>query len=269
MAKSRRAKIITTGTLKGGTGKTTFTFNLAGTLAEKHRVLLVDVDPQGNLTSDVGVDVADQQRKSLRDIFANSKIKPEKVIIREPIKGLPGLDIIPGHIKLMETEDRLNSRAGREQILAHWFEDNWTLLDVYDYIILDTNPSMNLLNKNAFYVADKIILVSDISNNSVQGLELFMFLWEETRIDLRKENNVAAVVINNYDKRTKLSEELKQYCAEVDEIMDILVDRPIPATVKMKDTSILHKPINMIHPNSPAHLAILAIVEELRAKEVL
>ena len=74
MAKSRRAKIITTGTLKGGTGKTTFTFNLAGALAVDHRVLLVDVDPQGNLTSDVGVDVADQQRKSLRDIFANSKI---------------------------------------------------------------------------------------------------------------------------------------------------------------------------------------------------
>ena len=120
MAKSRRAKIITTGTLKGGTGKTTFTFNLAGALAVDHRVLLVDVDPQGNLTSDVGVDVADQQRKSLRDIFANSKIKPESVIIREPIKGLPGLDIIPGHIKLMETGLKTTGHFWTSTIISFW-----------------------------------------------------------------------------------------------------------------------------------------------------
>ena len=117
------AKIITVGTLKGGTGKTTITFNLAGILAEKHRVLLIDVDAQGNLSSDVGVDVAIQNRKSLRDVFENSRTKPEEVIIREPIKGLPGLDIIPSHIKLQETDMRLANRAGREQILANWLED--------------------------------------------------------------------------------------------------------------------------------------------------
>lgn len=263
------AKIITVGTLKGGTGKTTVTFNMAGILAVDHRVLLVDMDPQGNLSSDAGVDVADQLRKSLRDIFDNSRTKPEDVIIREPVKGLPGLDIIPSHIKLTETEMRLANRAGREQILANWFEDNWMILNAYDYIILDTNPSMGLLNKNAFYVADKIVLVSDVSMNAVQGVELFMYLWDETRVDLRKQENIAALVINNYDKRTNLAGEMKEYCAESEEILDILVDQPIPATVKMKETSLEHKPINMLYPNSTAHQAILTVIEELKQKEVL
>ena len=263
------AKIITVGTLKGGTGKTTITFNLAGILAEKHRVLLIDVDAQGNLSSDVGVDVAIQNRKSLRDVFENSRTKPEEVIIREPIKGLPGLDIIPSHIKLQETDMRLANRAGREQILANWLEDNWMLLNAYDYIILDTNPSMNLLNKNAFYVADKIILVSDVSFNGVQGIELFMYLWNETRVDLRKQENIAALVINNYDKRTKLAGEMKEYCSSSEEIMDILIDQPIPATVKMKDTSIFHKPVNMLYPKSSVHEALNSVIEELKEKEVL
>lgn len=263
------AKIITVGTLKGGTGKTTITFNLAGVLAENHRVLLIDVDAQGNLSSDVGVDVAIQNRKSLREVFENSQTKPEEVIIREPIKGLPGLDIIPSHIKLQETDMRLANRAGREQILKNWLDDNWVVLQAYDYIILDTNPSMNLLNKNAFYVADKIILVSDVSFNGVQGIELFMYLWDEARVDLRKGENVAALVINNYDKRTKLAAEMKDYCSSSEDIMRILVDQPIPATVKMKDTSIEHKPINMLYPNSNVHQAMIAVIEDLKQREVL
>ena len=263
------AKIITIGTLKGGTGKTTFAFNLAGVLAEEARILLIDCDPQANLSSDVGINTANQRRKSLRDVFEDSKVKPADVIVSEPIKGLPGLDIIPGHIKLTETEMRLANRAGREQILANWMEDNADFFQQYDYIMLDTNPSMGLVNKNAFYVADKIILVSDVSFNGVQGVELFMYLWEETRADLRKADNVAALVINNYDKRTKLAAEMKEYCAEVEGIMELLIDQPIPATVKMKDTSNYHKPINLLAPKSNAHEAMLAIVNELKEKEVL
>lgn len=263
------AKIITIGTLKGGTGKTTLAFNLAGVLAEKYKVLLIDHDPQGNLTSDAGVDVANQSRKSLRNIYDDSHTRPEDVIIRKPVEELPNLDIIPSHIKLQETEMRLANRAGRELILHNWMTDNWTMLDAYDFIINDTNPSMGLLNKNAFYVADKIIMISDVSFNGVQGLELFMYLWDETRADLRKANNVAALIINNFDQRTKLSTELKEYCSETEDIMDLLIQQPVPATVKMKDTSIYHKPINILYPDHKAHQALVDIVVELQEKEVL
>ena len=263
------AKICTVGTLKGGTGKTTFTFNMAGVLAEKHKVLLIDNDPQGNLTTDVGVDVAVQQRKSIREVFENRKTKPEEVIIKEPVKGLPGLDIIPGHIKLIDTEVRLANRSGREQILANWFEDNWATLSKYDYIFLDTNPSMGLLNKNAFYISDKIILVSDVSFNSIQGVDLFIYLWSEARADLRKDENIAALVINNFDKRLNLSAEMREYCKDRDDIMEILIDHPIPSTVKMKETEIEHKPINMLHPNCAAHKALVTVIEELKNREVL
>lgn len=259
-------KIITVGTLKGGTGKTTFTFNLAGILAENKRVLICDADPQCNLTTDAGIDSAIQTRPSTLDLFEHD-IDPEDVIIKEPVKGLPGLDLIPSHIKLTATEMQLANRAGREQILANWMEDNADALKKYDYVIFDTNPSMNLVNKNAFYVADKIILVSDVSFNGAQGVELFMYLWKDARKDLRKEDNVAALVINNYDKRTKVAAEMKEYVEG--RVMDLLVDQPIPATVKMKDTSFEHKPINVLYPDSAVCEAMRTVVKELKEKGVL
>ena len=265
----KTTQIIAIGALKGGTGKTSVTFNLASVLAEDKNVLLIDKDPQANLSSDVGVDIADQKRLSIRNIYEDNSIKPSEVIIKQPIHGLPGLDIIPSHIKLMETERRLANRAGREHILANWLDDNKEELKIYDYIFLDTNPSMSLLNANAFYVADKIILVSDVSPNGVQGIELFLSLWDETRRDLRKENNVAALIINNYASRTKWAKDMMEFCADHEEIKYLLIDEPIPATVKMKDTSGEHCPINLLHPNSGPHKAIKAILKKLMEKGVL
>ena len=106
------------------------------------------------------------------------------------------MDIICSSIQLTATEMQLVSRAGREQILKNYIDDNIKFFREYDYVIIDTNPSMGIINQNAFYVADNILLVTDVSYNGIQGAELFMYLWEKARNDLRKADNISAFFIN-------------------------------------------------------------------------
>ena len=264
-------KIVTIATLKGGTGKTTIAFNMAGILAETKRVLIIDADPQCNISSDVGVNIADQSLKTIREIFNNKKTKPNEIIIKSPIEELPNLDIIGSSIKLTATELQLVSRAGRELILQHYIEDNIEVFKEYDYIIIDTNPSMGIVNQNAFYVADNIIIVSDVSFNGIQGAELFMYLWDEARKDLRKNDNISALVINNYDKRIGLSQELKEYCTNKEAFKDILISSTVPNSVKLKEASLEHKPIN-VNPHYRKQLVCIAvrnIISELSERGVL
>lgn len=261
-------KIITIGTLKGGTGKTTTTFNLAGCLAEKYKVLLIDCDPQANLSQDCGMDIADQRANSIKTVFDNY-LEPEKTVVINPIKELPNLDLLPSNIWLTETEMVLINRAGRERILDNYIADNRKFFDKYDYIICDTNPSMSVINQNAFYIADSIILISDISDNGLTGIDLFEFLWEKSRKDMRKENNIKAILLNNSDNRTKLVDELVEYCQDDEDKKELLVLPVIPQAVKIKETSGEHKPINIYQPNKREHLILLELIENLKKKGVL
>lgn len=181
-------KVITIGTLKGGTGKTTTTFNLAGCLAEDSKVLLIDCDPQANLSQDCGVDITDQSADSIKSVF-DSYLSPEKTIVKNLIPELPNLDVLPSNIWLMETEMQLVNRAGREFILSNYINDNKIFFEQYDYILCDTNPSMSIINQNAFYLADDIVLVSDVSKNGLTGIELFDYLWSKAARDLRKKKD--------------------------------------------------------------------------------
>ena len=149
-------KVIAFGTLKGGTGKTTVAFNVGGILAEEHKVLFIDVDPQANLSDNAGVDTTDQTGATIRDVFGDWKeTKADDVITKSPIWQLPNMDIIASHIRLTATEHQLVSAPGRERILQKWMERNKDVLSQYDYIILDTNPSMGIVNQNAFMTADR------------------------------------------------------------------------------------------------------------------
>ena len=255
----KKPKVIAFGTLKGGTGKTTVSYNLAAKLAENYNVLLIDVDPQANLTNVVGVNVTRLDYVSVRDIFENRKIKPEEVIVEKPIAALPNLDIIPSILRLHLTERTLMGASGRELIMSNWIADNMEYLSKYDYIIFDTNPSMSAVNQNAFMAAESIILVTDIDDNSAMGLDSFAFLWEESRETFRKEDNIKAVIINNVDERTNLSKEMKEYLGE----RDYTVKLSIPAAVVFKNANADKMPVSLFAPGHKTNKTINNIVKEL------
>ena len=263
-------KTIAFGTLKGGTGKTTTCFNLAGALAldPNNKILLVDGDPQCNLTNDIGIDCSDMDRNNIRTIFENKKIEPSELIISGAIEELPNVDIIPSNILLIKTEMQLVSIAGREKLLANYFSKNSDLFSQYTHIIFDTNPNLGVVNQNIFYYVDSIILVSDVSLNAIQGAELFSFLWEENMEDLGIENNIKALIINNFDKRINLAKDLQDYYLSEEEFKDILIETPIPGSVAMKDTSLNHMPIVVLQPQHQAASAVKRVVKELVSREV-
>ena len=163
---------------------------------------------------------------------------------------------------------QLVSIAGREKLLANYFERNKDFFSQYTHIIFDTNPNLGVVNQNIFYFVNSIILVSDVSLNAIQGAELFTFLWEENIEDLGIENNIKALIINNFDKRINLAKDLQDYYLSEDEFKNILIEIPIPGSVAMKDTSINHMPLVALQPNHQAASAIKRVVKDLISREV-
>lgn len=273
-------KVITFATLKGGAGKTMNLFNLAGILSGREKkVLLMDVDPQCNLSANCGIDVADMGFTTIKDIFAKYRVaeqpKAKDVIIEYPIRELQTLDIIPSSILLFNVEEDITLLEGRTKILKSFISRNENHLSKYDYIFVDTNPSMSVFNVNAFYAADSIIISTDVSSNSISGAELFCGLWDAKReqinetAEIRKEDNIEALLIGNYSARSNLSKELLEYVHTANFSKDIVLDTIIPATVQLKDTEVSHKPINVLHKGEKAHQAYEALADELMRKGIL
>ncbi len=265
-------KIITIATLKGGSGKTMNTFNIAGILAEKHKVLLIDVDPQCNLTSNCGVDLGIDDSQTVRSIFNRRSSQPDidQLITKSPIPELSNLDLIASSILLFRTEKELSTRSNKEKIMESYFRKYIDRLLEYDYIFIDTNPSMSVINMNAFMIADKIILSSDISMNSIKGAELFCALWKDEREDLEKDDNVEALIICNYNGRLKISKEVNRYAYnDADIPKGIILNTIIPASVKLKNTEAQSKPINILYPHDKITTLYRELVDELKEREVL
>lgn len=273
-------KVITFATLKGGAGKTMNLFNLSGVLAGRGRkILLIDVDPQCNLSANCGIDVADIGFTTVKDIFskyrASEQPKAEDVIVKHPIASLENMDIIPSSIFLFNVEEDITLLEGRTKILKNFLARNQNYLRRYDYILIDTNPSMSVFNINAFYVADAIIITTDVSSNSISGAELFCGLWDAKReqinetSEVRKEDNIEALLVGNFAKRSNLSKELLDYVHTADFSKDIILDTIIPATVQLKDTEVSHMPINLLHKGDKAHLAFEDLTDELIKRGIL
>jgi chromosome partitioning protein len=263
-------KVIAFGTLKGGTGKTTVAFNIGGILAEEHKVLFLDIDPQSNLSDNVGVDTTDQDGLTVRDIFHEPmKTKATEVITKSPMWQLENLDIISSHIRLTATELQLVATAGRERILQKWILRNKQVLEQYDYIIIDTNPSMGIVNQNAFMAADKIILVSDVSKKAIQGAQLFSYLWGEVCENMDVDDKTSALILNNCDRRIGLTEKIKEYYKDDEDFGSIVLETMIPSRVDIKNTETSYLPINLTAPTSDSCEAFRSVVAELKERKVL
>lgn len=260
--------IIAVGTLKGGVGKTMMAFNLAGVLAEESKVLLIDVDPQCNLTNNTGVVVTSQNFLSCINIFEAPIKTPDYLVIESPIPKLPNLDIIPSSIYLVATETRISSKAARERILKNYIEDNSKFFEKYDYIIIDTNPSMNIINQNAFLAADSIILVTDADDNSRLGVHAFTYLWGEIRKDLRKKDNVKALIVNNADIRVGRTGSIIEYFQDDVELSPILVHQMVRSKTAYADAAIARVPVTLYKKGKEAAAEIRNVVEELKEKGV-
>ena len=232
--------------------------------------MFIDVDPQSNLSDNVGVDTTVQDGRTIRDVFHDPlHTNATDVITKTPMWQLENLDIISSHIRLTATELQLVAMAARERILQKWIERNRKVLSQYDYVIIDTNPSMGIVNQNAFMAADKIILVSDVSKKAIQGAQLFSYLWGEVCENVDIEDKTSALILNNCDKRIGLTRNIKEYYQEDEDFQKIILDTVVPARVDIKNTETNYLPINLSAPNSDSCEVFRAVVSELKERKVL
>lgn len=269
-------KTITFGTLKGGVGKTMLCFNVGGILSQLgHKVLIIDSDLQGNLTNNIGIDRTRSSLHTMYDIYnleENAQPAPEELVSFSPNNKIPLLDMIPGSIFLHKAELKISSISGREQIFRNYLEDHSEFFDQYDYILIDTNPSMSVVNQNAFLASDAILLVSDVSMNSLEGSQLFIALWQEARVRLRREDNIKGFIINDFDGRNRLSTDFLEYLntsPDLSDLRELKMETVIPRNVRITESELAAIPISLYDIQSKGCIAITSLIEELFAKNIL
>ena len=190
------SKLIAISNHKGGVGKTTSAINIGAGLNKLGKtVLLIDLDPQANLSQSLGL--IDQER----NIYGS--LRGEYLL--EPIQVLKGLDVIPSTLDLSGAEVELSGEAGREYILRELIEP---IRSSYDYILIDSPPSLGLLTINAFTASDEILIPLQAQFLALQGLAKLIEVIDKIKKRLNKELKIGGVIITQYDSRKVLNRDV-------------------------------------------------------------
>lgn len=247
-------RIIAIANQKGGVGKTTTSINLSACIAAKgKKVLVIDIDPQGNTTSGYGIEKNELENTIYELILGDCSI--EDCILKEV---LPNISILPSNVNLAAAEIELIGVEKKEYILKN--EVDW-VKDRYDFIIIDCPPSLSLLTVNAMTTADSVLVPIQCEYYALEGLSQLIHTVNLVKERLNPELDMDGVVFTMYDSRTNLSAQV------VDNVKSHLSQKVyqtlIPRNIRLAEAPSYGQPINLYDPKSAGAESYMSLADEV------
>lgn len=247
-------RIIAIANQKGGVGKTTTSINLSACIAAKgKKVLVIDIDPQGNTTSGYGIEKNDLENTIYELILGDCSV--EDCILKNVI---PNVSILPSNVNLAAAEIELIGVERKEYILRN--EIDW-VKDRYDYIIIDCPPSLSLLTVNAMTTADSVLVPIQCEYYALEGLSQLIHTVNLVKERLNPDLEMEGVVFTMYDSRTNLSAQVVENVKS--HLKQKVYDTLIPRNIRLAEAPSYGQPINIYDPKSTGAESYLALADEV------